>query len=256
MARQPGDDPGIDYSAMLKVYMDESGTHEGSPVVTVGAYIAKPSKWQAWQKEWNRLKKPICVVHAADCANQGEEFKGGTGPSGLPLQRELPYGACFQWVVQTLINKMEEYGDNQRIAFFHEQNDYEMEAVKAFEWVKQHRSEKRRPISLKFGGKHDYVPLQAADILAYEANHVIRDPAAKRRKSWTALSPNGRGIELLQYSEPTMMSWCPGSGVFGRGCWSLAGMAKSKKRFNLCTLSADFLGRAMTMFRRSAARFF
>ena len=106
--------------------------------------------------------------------------------------------------MQTLINKMEEYGDNQRIAFFHEQNDYEMEAVKAFEWVKQHRSEKRRPISLKFGGKHDYVPLQAADILAYEANHVIRDPAAKRRKSWTALSPNGRGIELLQYGEPTM----------------------------------------------------
>ena len=67
--------------------MDESGTHEGSPVVTVGAYIAKPSKWQAWQKEWNRLKKPIRVVHAADCANQGGEFKGWTGPSGLPLQR-------------------------------------------------------------------------------------------------------------------------------------------------------------------------
>jgi hypothetical protein len=48
------------------------------------------------------------------------------------------------------------------------------------------------------------VPLQAADILAYEANHVIRDPAAKRRKSWTTLSPGRRGIDLLQYGEPNM----------------------------------------------------
>jgi hypothetical protein len=226
---------------MLKVFMDESGTHCGSPVVTVGAYIAKPSHWQAWQKEWNRLKKPIRVVHAADCANQDGEFKDWDQskrfafaakmipvipkhiPMGVAIGINLrafekamaphpelrmmvgsPYGACFQWVVQTLINKMEEYRDNQRIAFFHEQNDYEEEATKAFEWVKQHRPEKRRPISLKFGGKHEYVPLQAADILAYEANHVIRDPAAKRRKSWTALSPDDGGIELLQYGEPTM----------------------------------------------------
>jgi hypothetical protein len=28
---------------MLKIYMDESGIDDGAPVVTVGAYIARPS---------------------------------------------------------------------------------------------------------------------------------------------------------------------------------------------------------------------
>jgi hypothetical protein len=48
------------------------------------------------------------------------------------------------------------------------------------------------------------VPLQAADVLAYEANHVIRDPAAKRRPSWLALSPEQKGIDLLHYGKGNM----------------------------------------------------
>jgi hypothetical protein len=74
---------------MLKVYMDESGTHGGSPVVTVGAYIAKPSQWQAWQREWNRLKKPIQVVHAADCANQDGEFKDWDQPERFAFAAKI-----------------------------------------------------------------------------------------------------------------------------------------------------------------------
>jgi hypothetical protein len=30
--------------AVLSVYMDESGTHDGSPVVAVGAYVATPKQ--------------------------------------------------------------------------------------------------------------------------------------------------------------------------------------------------------------------
>ena len=90
-------------------------------------------------------------------------------------------------------------------------------------------AEKRRPISLKFGGKHDYVPLQAADILAYEANHVIRDPAAKRRKSWTALSPNGRGMTCAN-GEPTMHELVQAQQFRQR--LKLWLEARSNKRFN------------------------
>jgi hypothetical protein len=135
--------------------MDESGTHTGSPVVPVGAYIAKPTRWRDWTKEWNRLKKPIKVVHAVDCANQYGEFKDWDRPTRAAFSKKMipvipkhipmgvaigihmeafeqamakhpelrplfgtPYTACFQWVVQTILNKMEDYGDNQQMRFF------------------------------------------------------------------------------------------------------------------------------------------
>jgi hypothetical protein len=77
------------FVAVLKVYIDESGTHTGSPVVTVGAYIAKPTAWRAWTKEWNRLKKPIRVVHAVDCANQDGEFKTWDRPTRGAFSKKM-----------------------------------------------------------------------------------------------------------------------------------------------------------------------
>jgi Protein of unknown function (DUF3800) len=211
--------------AVLKTYMDESGTHDESPVVTVGAYIARPEEWKNWTRDWNRQKrrvpparKPIKVFHAVDCANREGEFEGWTRPErdafvidllpvlpryslvgcaiGIHMQsfndamkshpelKEMfgtPYTACFQWVVQTVVNMLDAYGSDQRIGFFHECNDYTQEAVMAFEWVRKHRLRGRKAISLSFGGKEDYVPLQAADVLAYESNHLLRDPSATSR---------------------------------------------------------------------------
>ena len=64
--------------AVFKVYMDESGTHVGSPAITVGAYFARPTVWRDWTKDWNAAKRPIRVFHAADCQALEEEFKGWT----------------------------------------------------------------------------------------------------------------------------------------------------------------------------------
>ena len=64
--------------AVLKVYLDESGVHDGSPVLTVAAYIARPRTWQAWTKKWNAAKRPIKIYHAADAANLRGEFRGWT----------------------------------------------------------------------------------------------------------------------------------------------------------------------------------
>lgn len=231
--------------SVLKTYMDESGTHGDSPVVTVGAYIAKPKEWANWTKDWNRQKRkvpsgraPIKVFHAVDCANRVEEFAGWDRPErdafvidllpllpryslvgcaiGIHMQafdeamashpelREMfgtPYTACFQWVVQTILNTLDAYGSNQRIAFFHECNDYTDEARKAFEWVERHRPSGSKGITLAFGSKGDFVPLQAADILAYESNHLLRDPSKRRRPSWVALDPDESRIKLLHYGK-------------------------------------------------------
>ena len=61
--------------AVFKTYIDESGIHDVSPVLTVGAYLARPKIWRDWTKKWNTAKKPIKVYHAADAANLEGEFE-------------------------------------------------------------------------------------------------------------------------------------------------------------------------------------
>lgn len=211
-------------ATMLKAYMDESGVHDGSPVLTVAAYIARPGQWREWTKKWNVAKRPIKVVHAADVANLTGELKGWTEAQAAALAVKLlpiiaeadfpgvvigihmeefrkamagrddlrrifgsPYAACFQWVVQVILNIQAEHGSNQRIAFIHECNDYRREAREGFKWIQAHGNPQGSLISLDFGDKATYVPLQAADILAYEGNKRLRDPDRDERRPWTAL---------------------------------------------------------------------
>lgn len=226
--------------ATLKVYADESGTHDGSPVVTVGMYIGRPSSWREWTKDWNKAKKPIKVYHAVDAHNRDCEFRGWTRERrdklviGLlpvlarhnllgvavgihmgafrkamdahPELRQLfgtPYGACFQWAMQIILAKLNESRAIQRVAFIHECNDHQVEAMASFKWAQKMDS---RAVSLTFASKADFVPLQAADVLAYEANHMIRDPKKEERKSWLAMDPDpkSRTITVRHYGEENM----------------------------------------------------
>ena len=63
---------------MFEVYIDESGVHAGSRVVTVAAYLARPEQWAAFTEEWLREIAPIKVYHAADAAGCHGEFQGWT----------------------------------------------------------------------------------------------------------------------------------------------------------------------------------
>jgi len=226
--------------AALKAYADESGTHDGSPVVTVGMYIGRPSSWREWTKDWNNAKKPIKVYHAVDAHNRDREFKGWTkarrdklvigllpvlarhnllgvavgihmgafdkAMDGHPELKQLfgtPYAACFQWATQIMLAKLNEARAVQRVVIFHECNDYQDQASAAFKWVQR---TDMRAVALAFAGKDEYVPLQAADVLAYEANHMIRDPKKEKRKPWRAIDPNPNSpiITVMHYGEENM----------------------------------------------------
>jgi len=211
--------------------MDESGIHDTSPVLTVAAYVARREQWQDWTKRWNVAKRPIKVFHAVDCANFNGEFKGWSeenrdalvirllkvindtdfpgivigihmdefrkamaGRDDLRESLGEPYTACFQWVTQAIMNIADDLGSRERIGFVHEANDYKREAEDSFEWVKGHGNPRRTRIGLVFEKKAKYVPLQAADALAYEGNKRFRDPSRQARRSWLALNPDGRII--------------------------------------------------------------
>lgn len=231
------------FVAVIKVYMDESGTHDASPYLTVGAYAAQPKQWRKFTAGWNAAKKPVNVFHSSDCQALKGEFLGWSEDQRnafvaklLPVIRENiplgvvigididefrkqvapypdlmahfahPYASCFHWVVSTLIGYVEEAGSNERLAFFHENNDYEGQAQAAFSYISEHRKTHRAPISLTFGTKADYVPLQAADVLAYEGNKRMQGVKAGRTKrlSLVALDPDEKRLTIRHFGKAKM----------------------------------------------------
>jgi hypothetical protein len=226
---------------VLKAYLDESGTHDGSPVLTVAAYMARPREWRDWTKKWNVAKRPIKIFHAVDCANFRDEFEGWDetkrnefvarllpviansdfpgvvvgihmeefrrvmrGRDGLKEIFGTPYAACLQWVIQIIMNFALGANSRERIGFVHETNDYQHEALNSFNWIKEHGNKLGTVIGLQFGDKVDYVPLQAADILAYEGNKRLRDPDRRERRAWTALDPDKTRIFAAHYGKGNM----------------------------------------------------
>jgi hypothetical protein len=115
-----------------------------------------------------------------------------------------PYAACFQWVVQIIMNFALGVLNTERIAFVHELNDYRQEALESFAWIKRHGNPLGNIIGLQFADKKDYVPLQAADILAYEGNKRLRDPGRPERRAWTALGPDKTRIFAAYYGRDNM----------------------------------------------------
>jgi hypothetical protein len=225
---------------VIKVAMDESEVDENTPVITVAAYVARPKLWRDWTERWNVAKRPIKVFHAADCANSHGEFEGWMAERRDPFVTRLldvmeasdipgvviglhkiefleaiqgredlraifgtPYTACFHWVTQTIINIANELGSLDRIGFVHECNDYQHEALDSFGWIKRNGNPAARAIGIQFLGKEDYVPLQAADMLAYESNKRIRDPSRPERRPWQRLNPGGR-IIAMHYGRENM----------------------------------------------------
>lgn len=221
------DEPG--FAIMLRIYMDESGTHDGSPVVTVGAYSGRPKTWKAFTQAWNVAKRPIDVFHSTDCEALQEEFKGWTEErrneyvapllpvlsnhaiygnavainlrdfkdalgEEFPLDRVLysAYEVCFQSVIDHVLYQVEQNGMRDALAFFHECNDWQQQALDAFNHVKSRRARHASKMTITFAPKGRMVPLQAADVLAYEANKRFRDQDRPKRRSLQVMERGNR----------------------------------------------------------------
>ncbi len=65
----------------LIAYFDESGTHDGSPIVAVGGYISTVKHWDEFQREWTQFlsKNSISKFHATDLAGGYKEFSKVNG---------------------------------------------------------------------------------------------------------------------------------------------------------------------------------
>jgi hypothetical protein len=194
--------------------------------------------WNVHKRRVPLGHRPINVFHSTDCANYRKEFAGWTKDERDPYVAQLlpvmpshelagvvigvnlhdlgrsmkghpellemfgtPYTACFQWAVSTIVDIATERGKGERMAFIHEINDYQGEATKAFKYVREFLNPRNISMTLGFGTKGDYPPLQAADVLAYEGGKFLKNPTDTPRRAWTALDPDKTRIIARSYSK-------------------------------------------------------
>jgi len=194
--------------------------------------------WNAHKRGVPPGRRPIDVFHSTDCANYHGEFEGWTKEERDPYVAQLlpiipshelagivigvnlrdlsaamkdhaelsemfgtPYTACFQWAISIIMEIATEHGKGERMAFVHEVNDFRGEAMRAFTFVKQFLNPRAIPMTMAFGSKADYPPLQAADVLAYEGGKFLKNSDGKPRRAWTALDPDRTRLIVRRYAK-------------------------------------------------------
>jgi hypothetical protein len=196
--------------------------------------------WNVHKRKVPPGRQPIDVFHSTDCQNFRGEFKGwdkterdayvtwllqvmrdhelagiviginlhdlSTAMKEHPGLLEMfgePYTACFQWAISIIVDYATKHGKGERMAFVHEVNDFKGEAMKAFEFVKKFRNPRAIPMTMAFGTKADYPPLQAADVLVYEGGKFLKNPTGTRQ-AWPALDPHRKRIRAMRYAKDNM----------------------------------------------------
>jgi len=227
---------GPDFIVMMEAYFDESGTHEGSPVMCVVGYLFTAEQALHLDREWAATLDQFGLdhFHAADCAHGVGPFSalnreqrrdliiklvgiikrrmeigiavsvsetdfGKTAPP--KWEKAGPYSLAALHVLAGVVSWAHKRDYTGKISYFFEAGHKHQRVTNtAIEWLTQKGSDYLRYHSHTFAGKKELRPLQAADLLAYEWQKELRRinvVEAKRR-------PMRRSLEsLLEQSHIT-----------------------------------------------------
>lgn len=231
------------HSDILEGYLDESGTHRGSPIVCSGGYLFEPDGAADFRKVWEPYlkSKDLEFFHANECLNRSDweeifdelvELIKKTAHIGFvkSVQNDTlglldlrvkqfagsPYTMCTLGCMElmSLIAKEE----NKRILYFVEEgNEFAAELRHFFNLIKN--SPKLMDDFVMAGAdtysKKDVIQLQAADLLAWEFRRSFyRDRWTKSilsltralRHQFHGFSAQGANIRALMNSAQGIQS--------------------------------------------------
>lgn len=241
-----------DLMSMFSLYCDDSGTDEGNPVAAVAGYIGKVSRWEQFTKEWQKALKDFGIkqMRRAQLENFKGEFKNWNGarrdkflqriqpiirdhitiPIGssvikddfhriIPEDIQRKFGGVFGWCIQDcLIGASSWYkvnGYRNAIQWIFEAGTRGHGQVDAMFNELYSDPATRDKFCIKGWAFQDksIVPLQAADLLAYEvykyATNQILDKGGKYpiRFSMTQLVRTTDERYLQHWSEARLLDW-------------------------------------------------
>ena len=76
---------------VFTAYMDESGTHDGSPVTIMGGLLGRAQQWKNFNLDFNRLREAygFRVFHTKKFKRKSGDFHGWSDEKCLSLSSEL-----------------------------------------------------------------------------------------------------------------------------------------------------------------------
>src|SRR4029079_14237105 len=76
---------------MLLFFLDDSGTHDQSSVITMAGYVARSDHWAIFDKRAKKLyqRYGITRLHASDLHGTKGEFSGWAGQKKMAFVQEL-----------------------------------------------------------------------------------------------------------------------------------------------------------------------
>mgnify|MGYP001577752440 CR=1 FL=1 len=190
----------------VRGYFDESGVHSTSDVTIVAGFLNTPAQWDEFSTQWSKALNDwnLGQFHMTDFANQVPPFADWkedkrrsllqrlldiiVNTAGVSIGFAIPNRAFGQLVSEAVKNYVSgPYGMAAQLLFMNAPDfitppeawfAYFLEAgavgrgqiLDTFSKNQAHPTlkEEFRVISLDFVDKRDFLPLQAADILAYE----------------------------------------------------------------------------------------
>ena len=232
---------------MLTAYFDESGTEQRSPYYVVAGYVGKDEQWARFSDEWRGVlsRYGIDFFHMTDFENRQKQFRSLKKDErqcmlnslttfmrlrtlaafpGVVLKSDYdeaipaahreeigrPYHICASICMKSLGQWAEKHGHQEPITYVFEKGaehsgDVLEAHTKALKDPKM-RS-KFRLGELRFADKREAIPLQAADILAYE---VWKDTCNKasgspRSERWPLHRLSGSVIAIMQADKQSLL---------------------------------------------------
>jgi hypothetical protein len=205
----PSDVPPEQHIVMcFTAYFDESGTHEGSAVVTLAGYLSTAERWEVFDAQWKPSleKYGIEFFHMADFAQRQGQFRNwpedkrreclkelhdiisanAIGSVGYGLSRAAydaivcakaddfmggPYGLLASTLLIDFSGLLRLLGVRSLVAYRFESGAEGIGQVATIfdrNIASPGHSEFHRVLSFGTEDKRKFTPLQAADILAYE----------------------------------------------------------------------------------------
>ena len=192
---------------LAEVYIDESGSHGGSPVLCLAGYVFKTGQARLLTRKWQRILNAhgLAYFRMSDCAHGNGPFAGMDKSHRAAIASEMieliklratygfavtvneqeyrsiipandvavggPYSFCIRVCMIAIWSWAQKNGFRGDFAYFLEsghRNQGEANSILSRVFDAPQLREKYRPAGHGFYDKHKVLPLQAADLLAWQ----------------------------------------------------------------------------------------
>jgi hypothetical protein len=206
---------------VLTFFGDESYNDK---IFTFGGFMALETEWTKLERKWNRRIKKAGVsrFHAAELNGYKKEFESWRGTSKskdfvVPLMNIIkhrkmvgfsfamlledyknytspvakdklgtPYLCCFKHCIAMAAQLMHPMPPEDKFAVIIDRNPAEKAAMDLFYAIKDNSTEpyRHRLATCVPGSWEEYIPLQPADMIAYDTFKLLDDTHVRGKKEW------------------------------------------------------------------------